>query len=47
MPRSLPQMPALEATAPDVPEGSFAHVVVDEAQELTDAQWQMVLTPAP
>src|SRR5699024_471825 len=25
----------------------FAHVVVDEAQELTDAQWQMVLARCP
>src|SRR5699024_9324707 len=27
--------------------GPFAHVVVDEAQELTDAQWQMVLARCP
>jgi DNA helicase IV len=27
--------------------GPFAHVVVDEAQELTDAQWQMVLSRCP
>ena len=27
--------------------GPFAHVVVDEAQELTDAQWQMVLRRCP
>jgi hypothetical protein len=27
--------------------GSFAHVVVDEAQELTDAEWQMVLRRCP
>ncbi|WJV50701.1 RNA polymerase recycling motor ATPase HelR [Streptomyces flavofungini] len=27
--------------------GPFAHVVVDEAQELTDAQWQMLLLRCP
>ncbi|MCG7284415.1 AAA family ATPase [Cellulomonas sp. ACRRI] len=27
--------------------GPFAHVVVDEAQELTDAQWQMLLRRSP
>ncbi|WP_182113880.1 RNA polymerase recycling motor ATPase HelR [Actinotalea sp. JY-7876] len=27
--------------------GPFAHVVVDEAQELTDAQWRMVLRRCP
>jgi len=27
--------------------GPFAHAVVDEAQELTDAQWQMVLRRCP
>ena len=27
--------------------GPFAHVVVDEAQELTDAEWQMVLRRCP
>jgi hypothetical protein len=33
--------------APDALAGPFAHVVVDEAQELTDAQWQMVLARCP
>ncbi|WP_232677091.1 RNA polymerase recycling motor ATPase HelR [Nocardioides sp. R-C-SC26] len=28
-------------------DGPFAHVVIDEAQELTDAQWQMVLRRCP
>lgn len=28
-------------------DGPFAHIVVDEAQELTDAQWQMVLRRCP
>lgn len=32
---------------PDPLAGPFAHVVVDEAQELTDAQWQMVLARCP
>jgi DNA helicase IV len=27
--------------------GPFAHIVVDEAQELTDAEWQMVLLRCP
>jgi len=27
--------------------GSFAHIVVDEAQELTDAEWQMLLMRCP
>ncbi|WGW13583.1 RNA polymerase recycling motor ATPase HelR [Saxibacter everestensis] len=27
--------------------GPFAHVIVDEAQELTDAQWQMLLVRCP
>ncbi|MFY1694975.1 RNA polymerase recycling motor ATPase HelR [Solwaraspora sp. WMMA2101] len=32
---------------PDALAGPFAHVVVDEAQELTDAQWQMLLRRCP
>lgn len=31
----------------DLLAGPFAHVVVDEAQELTDAEWQMVLSRCP
>ena len=27
--------------------GPFAHVIVDEAQELTDAEWQMLLLRCP
>jgi superfamily I DNA/RNA helicase len=27
--------------------GPFAHIVIDEAQELTDAQWQMVIRRCP
>jgi hypothetical protein len=32
---------------PDVLAGPFAHIVVDEAQELTDAEWQMLLSRCP
>lgn len=32
---------------PDRLAGPFAHIVVDEAQELTDAQWQMLLHRCP
>lgn len=32
---------------PDVLAGPFAHVVIDEAQELTDAEWQMLLLRCP
>ncbi|MFB9239215.1 RNA polymerase recycling motor ATPase HelR [Plantactinospora siamensis] len=32
---------------PDRLAGPFAHIVVDEAQELTDAQWQMLLLRCP
>jgi superfamily I DNA/RNA helicase len=38
---------ALPAADPDLLAGPFAHVVVDEAQELTDAEWQMVLQRCP
>ncbi|MFC5830483.1 RNA polymerase recycling motor ATPase HelR [Nonomuraea insulae] len=38
---------ALSSTEPDVLAGPFAHVVVDEAQELTDAEWQMLLLRCP
>jgi DNA helicase IV len=31
----------------DLLAGPFAHIVVDEAQELTDAEWQMLLTRCP
>ena len=31
----------------DLLAGPFAHVVVDEAQELTDAEWQMLLVRCP
>ncbi|MFJ6723783.1 RNA polymerase recycling motor ATPase HelR [Streptomyces sp. NPDC091281] len=38
---------ALPGTAADPLAGPFAHVVVDEAQELTDAEWQMLLLRCP
>ena len=34
-------------TGPERLAGPFAHVVVDEAQELTDAEWQMLLLRCP
>jgi DNA helicase IV len=38
---------ALPTAAPNLLAGPFAHIVVDEAQELTDAQWQMLLLRCP
>ncbi|MCP9944831.1 AAA family ATPase [Streptomyces somaliensis] len=38
---------ALPGAEPDALAGPFAHVVVDEAQELTDAEWQMLLLRCP
>jgi superfamily I DNA/RNA helicase len=38
---------AMPTAEPDVLAGPFAHVVVDEAQELTDAEWQMLLLRCP
>jgi hypothetical protein len=38
---------SLSGTDPDLLAGPFAHVVVDEAQELTDAEWQMLLLRCP
>ncbi|WP_217238946.1 RNA polymerase recycling motor ATPase HelR [Streptomyces sp. AC555_RSS877] len=38
---------ALPGPDPDLLAGPFAHIVVDEAQELTDAQWQMLLLRCP
>ncbi|MFJ2515691.1 RNA polymerase recycling motor ATPase HelR [Streptomyces griseoviridis] len=37
----------LPAADPEPLTGPFAHVVVDEAQELTDAEWQMLLLRCP
>ncbi|MGH3317113.1 MAG: RNA polymerase recycling motor ATPase HelR [Nocardioidaceae bacterium] len=38
---------ALSVADPDLLAGPFAHIVVDEAQELTDAEWQMLLARCP
>ncbi|MBA9005659.1 RNA polymerase recycling motor ATPase HelR [Thermomonospora cellulosilytica] len=38
---------ALSSADPDRLAGPFAHIVVDEAQELTDAEWQMLLLRCP
>jgi hypothetical protein len=38
---------ALPSADPDLLAGPFAHVIVDEAQELTDAEWQMLLLRCP
>lgn len=44
---SLIDKDALISIDPDCLAGPFAHIVVDEAQELTDAQWQMLLLRCP
>jgi len=44
---SLDDESALVRQDPDLLAGPFAHIVVDEAQELTDAQWQMLLRRCP
>ncbi|MFF8954814.1 RNA polymerase recycling motor ATPase HelR [Streptomyces sp. NPDC014894] len=38
---------ARPAAAPDALAGPFAHIVVDEAQELTDAEWRMLVRRCP
>jgi DNA helicase IV len=38
---------AVTTVDPDLLAGPFAHIVVDEAQELTDAEWQMLLQRCP
>lgn len=38
---------ALPSADPDRLAGPFAHIVVDEAQELTDAEWRMLLLRCP
>ena len=38
---------ALQDDDSDLLAGPFAHIVVDEAQELTDAEWQMLLARCP
>ncbi|MFJ8660934.1 RNA polymerase recycling motor ATPase HelR [Streptomyces sp. NPDC093795] len=44
---SLVDEAALPGTESDLLAGPFAHIVVDEAQELTDAEWQMLLQRCP
>ncbi|GAA0930892.1 RNA polymerase recycling motor ATPase HelR [Nonomuraea longicatena] len=44
---SLVDTGALPGAVPDLLAGPFAHIVVDEAQELTDAEWQMLLLRCP
>ncbi|MBA0051688.1 AAA family ATPase [Streptomyces sp. AJS327] len=44
---SLIDAAALPGTVRDPLAGPFAHVVVDEAQELTDAEWRMLLARCP
>nr|WP_203453700.1 RNA polymerase recycling motor ATPase HelR [Jiangella aurantiaca] len=44
---ALDDADALPAADPDQLAGPFAHIVVDEAQELTDAEWQMLLARCP
>jgi DNA helicase IV len=45
--RNLVDESELPGTEPDPLAGPFAHIVVDEAQELTDAEWQMLLLRCP
>jgi DNA helicase IV len=47
MRNSLVDESALPTDDPDRLAGPFAHIVVDEAQELTDAEWQMLLRRCP
>ncbi|MEU7835734.1 MULTISPECIES: RNA polymerase recycling motor ATPase HelR [unclassified Nonomuraea] len=44
---SLVDETTLPSIEPDLLAGPFAHIVVDEAQELTDAEWQMLLLRCP
>ncbi len=44
---SLVDEAAVPSVDPDLLAGPFAHIVVDEAQELTDAEWQMLLRRCP
>ena len=39
--------PRCRSAEADLLAGPFAHIVVDEAQELTDAEWQMLLARCP
>ncbi len=44
---SLDDHDAVPRQDPDSLAGPFAHIVVDEAQELTDAEWRMLLARCP
>ncbi|MFI7104083.1 RNA polymerase recycling motor ATPase HelR [Streptomyces sp. NPDC050161] len=44
---SLVDEAELPPADPDLLAGPFAHIIVDEAQELTDAEWQMLLLRCP
>nr|WP_206687770.1 RNA polymerase recycling motor ATPase HelR [Microbacterium yannicii] len=44
---SLVDESVLESADPDLLAGPFAHIVIDEAQELTDAEWRMLLARCP
>lgn len=44
---SLDDDDALPRVTHDALAGPFAHIIVDEAQELTDAQWRMLLSRCP
>ena len=44
---SLVDDATLPSIHPDLLAGPFAHIVIDEAQELTDAEWQMLVLRCP
>ena len=44
---SLDDHDALPRATTDAFAGPFAHIIVDEAQELTDAEWRMLLSRCP
>jgi superfamily I DNA/RNA helicase len=44
---ALVDQAALPSSDRDLFAGPFAHIVVDEAQEMTDAEWQMLLPRCP
>ncbi|WP_130176802.1 hypothetical protein [Cryobacterium sp. SO1] len=44
---SLVDESALPTVNPDTLGGPYAHIIVDEAQELTDAEWQMLIRRCP
>ncbi|HSZ41214.1 MAG TPA: RNA polymerase recycling motor ATPase HelR [Trebonia sp.] len=44
---ALVDQAGLPGADPNLLAGPFAHIIVDEAQELTDAEWQMLLLRCP